>query len=458
MHRRNGLGVVLLFAAVAACSRLPGRDRPSVVLITLDTLRADHVGCYGHDRRITPHIDRFAREGVLFADALVAIPETAPSIRSILTGLYPVHHDIRRNGYDPDPNRPTMQSLLGSAGYRTAAFTSSCVLDRASGFGDGFDRFNDRTPDRFLLREHGQRTAEKTADAALGWLSTRDEGPFFLWIHFIDPHSLYNPPPPYKSFFQERPCRGALTGGADQFLDVIKHRLPIGPEERKWLADRYDGEIAFLDHQIGRLLDGLENLAPENTLVVLTADHGESLGDHGYLFDHGDFLYEDQIRVPLLLSHPDLPRGLVVGGQVESVDILPTVLDFVRLDLPKERDGASLLPALRGDEAPGRLALSESDGCDGGTMRPHRASGLTGKLFGVRDGRWKYVTDFSGWEELYDLETDPGETTDLSRRESERGETMRRALRERIGPSPWGDEEPLAPATREKLRALGYVD
>ena len=256
------------------------------------------------------------------------------------------------------------------------------------------------------------------------------------------------------------PYAGRITGDTQQFFDIVVGKVAVDDEDVQFMIDRYDGEVAYADAQIGRLLDALNELGLDDTLVVYTADHGESLGEHGYLFDHGEYLYEDQIRVPLIVRHPDLPGGRVVEDQVETVDILPTILDFLGIDAVAGLRGRSLLPlvhGLTGDEAL-RLAFSESDVCEPGSLRPCGPIGIAGKLAAVRAGGWKLVYDPLGGHELYDLRADPGETVDRAADQPELALSLGRRLGILLeGSAPLADAQQLDLETIEKLRALGYV-
>ncbi len=463
MRRTPALLLLALATTMTGCPREIGTARPNVLLVTVDTLRADHVGCYGYERATTVWADRLAAAGTRFADAVVPMPETLPSIASIFTGLYPIDHGIRRNHYELRAGR-TLAEILSQHGWLTAGFASSVVLEPGTGIERGFAVYDATLSSPFLMMSAGQRLAEDTTDAARGWLqqqvaSGRRDG-LFLWVHFIDPHARYAAPPPYRDRFVDVPYTGPIRGDTPQFFDIVTGKLSIDATDIQFLIDRYDGEVAYADAQLGRLLETLDELELHDTLVVYTADHGESLGEHGYLFDHGEYLYEDQIRVPLILRHPDLPSGRVVQRQVQTVDILPTILDVLDIDSPQGLRGRSLVPLARGlgDDEPPRIAFLESDVCESRSLRPCAPYGIAGKLVAIRVDGWKLVYDPRGSHALYDLRADPGETVDKTPEQPELARRLSRQLGQLLqASSPLDATQELDAEALETLRALGYV-
>jgi arylsulfatase A-like enzyme/Flp pilus assembly protein TadD len=405
--------LVLAFAAALAPAGAP--VRPSVLLVTLDTTRADHLGCYGAARAATPHLDALARSGVRFEQALSPVPLTLPAHASLLSGRVPRRHGVRDNaGFKLDPEIPLLTERLRDAGYATAAFVSAAVLDRDGGLARGFAAYDDvvRVGDRRAF-DYQERAASQTVDALLPRLPTL-KPPFFLWVHLYDPHAPYVPPEPYASRFKDRP---------------------------------YDGEIAFADAQLGRVLDALKRRG--TTLYVAVAgDHGESLGEHGEA-GHGIFLYQATQRVPLILSGPGIAPGTTVSATVGLVDVAPTILDLLKLPALGDTDGRSLSPLLHGARASGRDYEMES-------LYPSFAYGWA-PLRALCAGPYKYVA--APRPELYELPTDPRETHDLSRGKAARADELARALAERTR----GDAEASAQndaesdERRAKLRSLGYV-
>jgi choline-sulfatase len=423
---RNIFGLAL--AVLAACA--PGRDAAPparhLILITLDTLRADRLGCYGNRDVATPHLDRLAREGALAAEASAPTPITRPSHTSLLTGLYPAEHGIRDNVSRPLAHAvPTLAEILRAAGFRTAAFVSSVVLSSQSGLSRGFETYSDR----FEVGEDNARflnTVQKRGDLptaeAIDWLAAHSKERLFLWLHLYDPHDPYEPPEPYASRYAGRP---------------------------------YDGEVAWSDELVGRLLAAIEKQGlKDQTLLVATSDHGEGLGDHGEA-GHGFFVYESTLRVPLLLRGPRIPPGSRLETPFRLVDFLPTVLDLLEVSPPADPSpsGRSLALALAGGEPPPEEPSYAE------TLVPLLHYGWS-DLHAIRSGRFKYIR--APRPELYDLKKDPGETSNLVTRESKQAKSLAARLEEWRGRE--GDPESVRvkagdiPADlREKLGALGYL-
>ena len=388
--------------------------RPSVVLITLDTTRADHLGCYGGARTETPQLDALARSGVRFEQALSPVPLTLPAHVSLLTGLVPRHHGVRDNlGFKLDPKIPLLAERLSAAGYSTAAYVSAAVLDREGGLARGFATYDDalRTGDRRAF-DYQERAASQTVDAVLKQLGTL-KSPFFLWVHLYDPHLPYVPPEPYASRFKDRP---------------------------------YDGELAFMDAQIGRLWDALKRQGT-TVYVVVAGDHGESLGEHGEE-GHGVFLYQATQHVPLIMTGPGLPPGTTAASNVGLIDIAPTILDLLRLPPLKDADGRSLVPLLHGARPAAPRYEME-------TFYPELSYGWA-PLRALCAGPYKYIA--APRPELYELPTDPREIKDLARTKAKRASELSQSLAvlTRGDTAVVPDDDP-SHARREKLSALGYV-
>ncbi|HUP23502.1 MAG TPA: sulfatase-like hydrolase/transferase [Thermoanaerobaculia bacterium] len=400
-----------------------------MVLITLDTLRADRVGSYGGPVA-TPHLDRLAAEGSRFANAATTVPFTLPAHSSLLTGTYPPTHGVRENvGYYLDEKLPTVAELLRDAGYATAGFVSSFVLDARWGIARGFDTYYDE----FDLAEvqtanlgDVQRDGKETVAQATAWLRQHggSERPFFVWVHLFDPHDPYTPPEPYRSRYPGRP---------------------------------YDGEVAYTDSLVGELIGVLEELALlEHTLLIATADHGEGLGDHGEHY-HGFFVYDTTVHVPLLVRPPfqDLARGEVFDEAVSHVDLAPTILDAAGVDAPAHLQGRSLLPQIcgepAGDAAAERVVYSES-------LYPLLHYGWA-PLRAARGGRHKLIA--APRVELYDLHADPGERANLADQLTGARALLEgrlAELRERIESAPSASvKREVDAAALAQLRALGYV-
>jgi arylsulfatase A-like enzyme len=399
------LRIVLLTCVLAlACSREAGRL--NIILIGVDTLRQDHLGCYGYERATSPNIDELAGRGVLCANAVSQCPWTLPSFASILTSLYPTQHGA---GIDMNSMRtsfPTLAGMLAEEGYATGAVINVAVLSPAFGVDRGFAHYDAAAPGV-------RRIADEVTERALAWIESEKDGPFFLFVHYFDPHLSYSPPAPFDTLFD--PGYEGEVGRAfeqETFLR-LKDRLYTA-SDRQTRADwahieaLYDGEIAFTDKAVGDLLAGIRSKGLEDrTLVVLVSDHGEEFMEHGG-YGHGHTLFDEVIRVPLIFSLPGrLPEGVRVARQVRPVDIMPTILDLADVDGEYRPEGVSLVPLLRGEGPP----LPS----DGAMFPPHLAysEGLHrgGERKGVTAYPWRYVYHLpTGDEVLFNLAEDPGET------------------------------------------------
>lgn len=400
--------------------RRPAPADLNVVLITLDTTRADRLGCYGFAGVETPRIDALAHDGVLFERVTASVPLTFPSHASIFTGLIPPHHGVRDNGgFFLEEAKTTLAERLKAAGYATGAFVGAWVLESKWGLAQGFDTYSDKFDlSKFKIVSLGtvQKNGDEVVDGALAWLEGAQKGKFFAWVHLYDPHTPYDPPEPYRS------------------------RYP---------RDLYIGEIAYTDHVVGRLLDWLrEKGLLERTLVILTADHGESLGDHGES-THSYFIYGATTQVPLIIRTPWEDRGRS-RAPVSTVDILPTLLDLVGLAPQTGIDGRSLARAVLDPRADvGGPGYAE-------TYFPRYHFGWQ-HLRGLRDGRYQFVD--APQPELYDLEKDPGESTNIYKAYSKRAEELRASLEAMVGKEGGAvpERQKLDPETLQRLAALGYV-
>src|SRR6267142_388583 len=417
--------LLLLPAVLVLLSCGRSAPRPNVLLITIDTLRADRLGCYGYARPTTPHIDRLAGQGALFERMYTTLPRTTQSVATILTGRYPKSHGARGLFSKLSPANLTLAEILRDGGYDTAAFVSNLFLRPGQGFEQGFDRY-----DNPQARWDGDSAGPVSA-GALDWLRGRGGGrPFFLWVHYLDPHWTYRPAPPFDRVFDpgfagpftlyEDLEAGRLTKGQV----IFDNRLP--PRQVEHVAALYDGEIAQVDAALADLLEYAARPELQPLLVVLTSDHGESLGEHGYHFAHGEYLYQPTLRVPLLLSFPGrIPAGLRVGALAENIDIVPTIVELLGLHRVQAADGRPLLVPAAGrgadgtwGEAPGRdIVFAESDfQLIHPENRRYYIAGPAGKWSSAFDGRYKLIhvpRPGGALVEFYDLADDPGETRDL---------------------------------------------
>ncbi|MEO1366071.1 MAG: sulfatase-like hydrolase/transferase, partial [Acidobacteriota bacterium] len=430
MWRRSVLLVVLCGLA-AGCSEGPQpagsgevapieRTARPFVLVTLDTTRPDRLQPYGARDVATPTLLRLAREGVVFEEAMAVAPITLVAHTSLLTGLYPPRHGVRNNGiHFVDGELETLAETLGGHGYRSAAFVSASVLEARYGLDQGFDAYDDdlSTGTNRQPRVVPDRAAGATVDAATLWLDTVGDGErFFLWVHFYDPHAVYSPPAPYRDRYRDR---------------------------------LYDGEIAYMDAELGRLL---EHPALADAAVAVVGDHGESLGQHGEQ-THAILAYQATLHVPFLLRVPGGPAGLRVAEPVSHVDLVPTALDL--LGLPAAPDGAvdgrSLVPLLEGTGPPDpEIDLHYAE-----TYLPFYTYGWA-KLRVLRRGALKLIDGPD--PELYRLDRDAGETRNLAERDPQTLDDLRRQLAEHMGED--GDREAtleLDDEALDRLRSLGYL-
>jgi arylsulfatase len=367
-QRPASLLVALVLASAESGCGEPEPAQPNVLLITIDTLRADRLGVYGFKLDTSPAIDRLASSGVVFEHAIAGASFTSGSHASIMTSSYTREHTIGYvNGKTRLEGIITLADIFNREGYQTAAFVGNFVLDRSSGLDRGFEIYDDELPTAELNRKFAsERIAEHTTERALRWLKNKDSRPFFLWVHYQDPHGPYTPPPEYKGRFQPEsrpdekplPVLKTLLGlnGIPFYQELDGVRLPSVYEAH------YAEEIAYADHWIGELISNVDAIASDaNTIIMLTADHGESLGEEGRYFLHGSATTPDQAHIPLILRAPGLPKGRRTEI-VHHVDILPTLLDLAGFEAPANTSGIALGPVLRGDAPlPDRLVY-----CDAG--------------------------------------------------------------------------------------------
>jgi choline-sulfatase len=415
-------------ARLAALWAGRGVEKPNVLLVTLDTTRADHLGCYGSREVRTPVLDGLAHRGVLFEQAATAAPLTLPAHASILTGMYPTFHGVRVNGNNAlGEGQTTLAEVFTAQGYSCAAFIAAFVVDGRWGLKQGFEHYDDKlemSRSKHIDLGAIQRPANAVLDSALAWLDGHKDVPFFAWVHLYDPHLPYDPPEPFKSEY----------GGG-------------GP------AGLYGGEIAFMDSQIGRLTDWLASTGLDrSTVIVLVGDHGEGLGSHGE-GSHGYYVYEYAIHVPLIAVAP--LSGLQdrrVAAQVSTVDVFPTILSLAGLAPRPEVQGRSLLPLMfRPGTARDVPAYAES-------MAPSIQFGWS-PLRVLRTTRYKYID--APRPELFDLAADGGETLNLAGGEPGVARSMKRELDQLVERTSRGAPAPQAANidkdTMERLSALGYV-
>ncbi len=520
------LGLALLTAPLMA-SAGPVK-KPTVLLVTIDTIRADHLSCYGHGRHTTPVIDRLTSEGLLFRNTLALVPLTTPSHSSIFTGLNPRSHAVLGNSWHLGKSFKTLAEHFRDAGYATAAFVSAVVLDPRCGLDRGFDHYSaiarpgpemalhvprpgnptgeGDDADRTRRISGRQRRGQETVDEALAWMKAQDSGkPLFVWVHLYDPHQPYDPPQPYRELFGpergDRNLSAILRPGFDereherefnQTDQRVREELeqrhgrsrrglggagPIIPaaslsdDERERVNELYDGEVVYADYQVGRLLAWLKGRGLyEESVVAVMGDHGETLGEHRDYYGHHHVLFDSSLLIPLVIRLPGTSGGKVLPVTATTADVVPTLLGGLGMASPGGLDGRNLLggPVSRPvycetylGVRPGRMPEEMERRSPYGPI----AAGI--HQHAVRDGRWKMVIA-GGVEDapmLFDLQTDPGEQTDVAGSHEALVKALSRhwqrwceahALpepsRERRS-APGVDEE-----MKDKLRQLGYVE
>jgi arylsulfatase A-like enzyme len=399
--------VLLLVLAGLLLSCQPGGGPANVVLIAVDTLRPDHLGCYGYSRPTSPSIDRLAAEGVRFENAISACPWTLPSFATVFTSLYPSQHGAGSLQARLRTAFPTLAMMMLKRGYSTAGIVNNSTLGADFKMDRGFEYYDLPPPMR-------GRLADGTTDDALKWIDANVDKPFFLFVHFFDPHMPYEPPAPYDTLFN--PGYSGPVGRTFHMAGPIGQAQieapPIAPQDFTQVVSLYDGEIAFTDAAVGKLIAGLDERGlREKTLVVFIADHGEELLDHNGL-GHGHTLFDELLRVPIIISWPGkLPSGQVVSRQVRLLDVVPTILDLVRVTTDAHLEGASLRPLLTGKGNPKapETSLLPADIAFSGALL------YGGERKSVRAHPWKLVYEVAtGDARLYDLQHDPGEAQDVS--------------------------------------------
>jgi len=392
----------------------------NVVLITLDTTRADRLGCYGYGKAKTPNLDYLAANGIRFENVFCQVPLTTPSHCSILTGTYPIYHQVHNNGSYRLPSEiKTLAEILKERGFDTAAFVGSFTVDSRFGLDQGFDLYDDTFVENQAFKAlNSERKAEQVYQSFVRWLENREDKQFFCWVHFFDPHLPYDPPPPYRT----------------EFVD-----------------DLYDGEIAYMDEYVGKTIDAFrtKNLL-HKTLIVVAGDHGEAFGEKTER-GHGIFLYNETMKVPLIFyAENHFPPSLTIKSRVRLIDIVPTILDLLKISVPEEIQGVSLVPFMQGKKKKDLTTYIE-------TYFPLENYGWA-PLIGLIDGRWKYIK--APKEELYDLKKDSLEENNLIVVHAKIALQQRTKLEKLLSQY----SSPLTPTKRNlssqeiaKLRSLGYV-
>ncbi len=446
----------LLAAAVAGgCQREKRPSQANLLLIVIDTLRADHVGAYGYRLPTTPTLDDLAAHGVLFEQAVAQAPWTRPSMATLMTGLYPPTHGVTCKHFDvPEEDCDvlpagvtTLAEALSAAGYDSAGIVANIQVDAVFGFDQGFDSyanvFDELAASDPDWRKHWHEfewvneTTPEVTHRALAWLQERSsKHPFFLYLHYLDPHEPYEPPAPYAAMFER-------SSYSSPYTEILAD-LP-----------RYDGEVRYVDEHVGMVLERVRGLGlAEDTMVVVTADHGEAFGEHGALDRrHGLTLYENQLLVPLIMRVPGRgAAGVRVREQVRLLDLAPTVLDLLGVPIPAAMQGRSFAPLIDGKHV---------------LMPPGLAGWGYEPLLAYRSPPWKLIRNVrTGRTELYDLAADPGEQVNRAAEQgqllmmlsAEADEVLAAAKKAGEGIERGRGKVTLSPEQRRGLRALGYLD
>jgi arylsulfatase A-like enzyme len=452
IHLNRLMGLLLLGLVTVGCAPDPPKN---IVLISLDTVRRDHLSTYGYERATSPRLDSLANTGVLFNQAFTQATNTAPSHASMFTGLYPQSHGVVRNGYPMGSDGPmTLAEILMGQGFRTGAFISGYTLEsEISGLDRGFEIYNDDF-------DENKRIGSQTLDLALDWLD--EIGPkerFFLFLHLFDTHGPYEPSEDYAATFQ--------SDGPGQKLHRIARYQRLHDEDGEPIStlnpyiDRYDALIKYQDDLIERLLATIDL---SNTVVIVTSDHGETLGERYHSMDHGGRVFDEQVRIPLIVAAPGLEPS-TINGAVETIDLLPTILDLLNVPRPDgfQIEGRTLLPVVESDDFGREFVYSTAQAMRWRYGDRGYLIDTDHQIKAVRTDRWKlirYPGQDENYLELYDLEKDPGELENVADLHPETRDELLHKLKgwEQGWETGVEPSRELDPEVAKRLRALGYLD
>jgi arylsulfatase A-like enzyme len=454
-----------LFWAIACAPE----GSPNLVLITLDTFRADRLGALGHPGALTPHLDELASESVLFTHAVTPIGTTHPAHASLFTGLYPAQHRVRFNGHSLDPAFVTLAELLRDAGYRTAAFVAMPTMLTYGGLAQGFETTSDYGRQFVPTIRPGARVNRMAID----WLRQGGEGPIFLWVHYYEPHSPYKRSAHFREQLARlargtgRPYRGPLRRGAstELFGSYGSEALPATEENRRLLGALYDGEVIETDRLVGALLEALEEEGRlDHAVVAVVADHGQMLGEHGRV-GHGYDLFEPVLQVPLLIWESQRREGRIIDPRVSLIDLLPTLTELTAVEPPADLPGRSLAPAMRGEPLPEaeyfagvRVPRVKGDQRRAEVRRQTAELLSEKRAIAVYYGTKKLVLDREG-ARLFDLLADPEEQHPVTGEQAQEFPERLRELAAAHEAEDPNEAEPieLPEDVRLQLEKLGYL-
>jgi len=462
----KSLGIILVISVLwlvlsFLLKHLVPSRRSNIILITLDALRPDHLGCYGYGRNTSPNIDKIGQEGIIFTQAIAQSSHTAASNSSLITSAYPNIHNVKDWGYQLNPRIPyTLAEILKAHGYTTALISDQVALSLIKGFERGFITYHTIWSSTFGLTSNRRKIIDIT-DWAIRWIKNNKDKNFFLWLYYLDPHGPYVPPSPYnQKFINDKyyNVRKNIPIADDVYnqsvIGAIPNYLAInGITDVDYYISQYDGEISYIDSQIGRLCEEFKKLRlDKNLIIIINSDHGEGMGEHNEYFCHGIFLYDELIRIPLIITFDKhIPPGKKIDIQVRSIDIMPTILDLLKIKKDKYMQGhtrgVSLLPLIFNSDkyfiSP-RFAYSEF---------LNRQS--------VRTKEWKLIyNEENNQYELYALIEDPSESNNLVLKKTKEFGYLKQKLdnyRESGDKDKAGPEFITGEERKEQLRSLGYM-
>jgi arylsulfatase A-like enzyme len=422
----------------------------NILLITIDALRPDHLGCYGYRRNTSPNIDKLAEEGVLFTQAISQTPWTGGSLASILTATYPSTHHVNEFGNIINKSLVTLPEVFKRKNYYTAAVGETGHFKALTSFERGFDYLFD-----------SKDTLGSTKDI-IKWIRNFKNKKFFVWIHFFDyPHAPYVPPYPFNQMFvTNNKSKHLPIGKGNEFYGVIPEWVAINNiTDVDYYISQYDGEIAFVDSLIGEILNTLKNEnLDKKTIIIISADHGESLGERDLYFQHGDCLYNHEIRVPLIITGKIIPKGRIIKYPVQLIDLMPSIVDMLRINADIKAEGSSFFPLILNKNKLVTPAFSEA-----GVTKMVNGSEVNAEQKSIITGEWKLIyetSEYGARYELYNLKNDPGELTDLVDIEKEQFKVLKARLEEwmnRPKPNIISSAKPLDEETKKRLKSLGYL-